>query len=346
MSSTEDFEETLSEQHDIDDTTIRQCRLCLRNVLQRDAHDAWAEQDLRDKALEAVAIEITESDVTTWLCTSCLQVVNIIYDFRTTCRKSNTLLANHLLKVEAPIWNNEDTRERLEKCQEIITWHQSEIDLIEFRLKCRKEQDEIQKQQKTEHFSIQDQPKTIKLKTYVSQIKPARKKPDPDQPKPTSGSKSRGSSTYICEMCGARVQTSSREFHVNRHYNRKPYRCPEDGCGETFYSKPSAKAHVTYRHTNFYDPVACEICHRMVKGPFLLDRHMKTHADSNPLKVPCPICGKSFYRQYLKDHEALHTGVQKYSCEYCGRRFTARGNISAHKRKCSKKPTEDCQDSS
>ncbi|XP_066469263.1 zinc finger protein 271-like [Tiliqua scincoides] len=45
----------------------------------------------------------------------------------------------------------------------------------------------------------------------------------------------------------------------------------------------------------------------------------------------CSICGKNFYqRQYLKNHQGIHTGEKPYECSDCGKRFCRRSELNSH----------------
>ena len=58
---------------------------------------------------------------------------------------------------------------------------------------------------------------------------------------------------------------------------------------------------------------------------------MNTHVvDKHPTHF-CPDCGKGFLKaQTLKNHIPLHSGVKKFSCEICSKKFTQEVNMKTH----------------
>ncbi|CRL00844.1 CLUMA_CG014095, isoform A [Clunio marinus] len=147
---------------------------------------------------------------------------------------------------------------------------------------------------------------------------------------------------WICVYCSKKLSDEvSLNLHLTTHTGDKPFRCPYDGCEQSFINKQ-----LLTRHSRFHGvdiPVyACKICNKEVASKYHLKTHMKIHEDifgcqlcktefdskdllkehyqKDHLPYPCTFCDKTFVLpRYLKMHEKLHTPTtpKPHKCEFC-----------------------------
>ncbi|KAK7109664.1 hypothetical protein V1264_013664 [Littorina saxatilis] len=79
---------------------------------------------------------------------------------------------------------------------------------------------------------------------------------------------------------------------------------------------------------------ACRACQRWFRTKTGLHRHVrKLHMDDP--KFRCRQCGHGFMtREHFTGHMNMHTGVQGFQCPHCPQRYTYRGDLYRHKKKC------------
>uniref|UniRef100_A0A1A9Z9G2 C2H2-type domain-containing protein n=1 Tax=Glossina pallidipes TaxID=7398 RepID=A0A1A9Z9G2_GLOPL len=106
---------------------------------------------------------------------------------------------------------------------------------------------------------------------------------------------------YQCQECGKCLTTAGiLKTHMLLHKADRPYQC--DQCGKTFKIKAQYKAHLKYRHSD--------------------EKHFKCH-----------LCPKAYpYRESLLTHMTVHTGIKRFLCNGCGKRFTCVSNLQAHRK--------------
>ncbi|XP_065363948.1 transcription factor grauzone-like isoform X5 [Calliphora vicina] len=160
-----------------------------------------------------------------------------------------------------------------------------------------------------------------------------------------------------CHICNKRFCSEinlTRHIH-NIHKYIKYHIC--DVCGQKYKNKESFKLHYA-QHQGIIEPAAqCSICQKWLKNKNTLRLHRFVH-EKHP--TPCGICGKLFetkhrlrrhisywhksdvnlqcnfcekvFRQErnLKEHMAIHTGVQLYNCPHCQKESRSKSNMYAH----------------
>lgn len=106
---------------------------------------------------------------------------------------------------------------------------------------------------------------------------------------------------YRCDICDKRFSTAGiLKTHSLLHKDDTPFAC--DKCGKKFKIKAQYKTHIKMKHT-----------------------------DNKPFK--CELCPKAYpYRESLLTHMTVHTGLKRYSCNGCSKRFTCISNLQAHRK--------------
>ncbi|XP_053694668.1 zinc finger protein 675-like [Sabethes cyaneus] len=319
---------------------IRQCRLCLRIVPKEAARCTRSNGDIRRKIFDAVQVKITAYDQSSVVCVNCVRLVDIIYNFRMACHKSNTIFTNKPLMMDVGSWNSEENQESLENCQEMVQLHRREIDGLYDYSKLAEDEVDLPpaKVVKTEEqnliFQLEDS-SDLKASEIIDSDPEMTKAVAEQLDAPIERKNKNGSipsRKYICEICGELVDKSQKEYHQNRHAGIKDYHCSEQNCSMAFYSEGALiqhekKTHVKSRYT-------CDVCQKKIKTLYHFRKHLLIHENAEPYKLPCPICGKKISRSYLKDHQAVHTGALNYACEKCGKLFGAKTNYTTHVKRC------------
>ncbi|XP_053694641.1 zinc finger protein with KRAB and SCAN domains 1-like [Sabethes cyaneus] len=379
-------------------TKMHCCRLCLRLQPQMQFREIQVEVELHLKILEATDVDIQAQDETTVVCTNCLQLVDIVYRFRTACQRANTILANCALQVlPAGSWDDEETRQALVDCHDVVKRHYSDIEDLYNRSGPVKsehfemeyvvtsddedegeneddgeetidyDEDVIQYEEETGEYEgytevYEEGTREYNGKTsdYVEEIvheeliikdeslvlfdNKSHSDQDSDRdeddyfdrphefPEPSKTDRIPiNTKYYCCDKCGKLVLKTSSEYHENKHQGIKPYSCPRAECGMTFYSQRTCKVHEKQVHETAQ--LECEVCNILVKGIHAYRRHMDNHSTENPRKTECTICGKLFFKSYMKDHMSVHSGQMHFECTDCGQRFGANAYLLKHRRR-------------
>ena len=85
----------------------------------------------------------------------------------------------------------------------------------------------------------------------------------------------------------------------------------------------------------------CELCHKSIRKCNLKDHKLHSHRvdlENRGLEVPlkpanvCDICGHvSKYARDLKKHKkSVHEKIYDHECNYCGKKFSNKGNLNQH----------------
>ncbi|XP_065074969.1 zinc finger protein 717-like [Ochlerotatus camptorhynchus] len=335
---------------------VRQCRLCMRVLPRADTHDTMAPgSDLCRKILDAVVVEIFSSDRVTSVCINCIMMVDIINDFRMTCRKADTLHGTKLMMLHPGSWLSDENKLSLVSCHRLLKRNRAEMDAL-FRCSGVNNQ-EIHRLTKGKEMVLEpirepvmnfervDVAVISKSNEEKAEMKTEENVDNGPEMSEQCGTEQdaqleearrmtakKEAKMYMCELCGKLMQKMYMEEHENMHMGQKPYECTEENCNKTFGSNVVMSIHIinVHRKGQRYE---CETCHKSIKGLAFYNQHLQTHQATNSLKVPCKVCGKTFYKRYLRDHMFVHTGETPYKCEFCDRKFAARNNLAVHRRK-------------
>lgn len=121
--------------------------------------------------------------------------------------------------------------------------------------------------------------------------------------------------------------------HIRRvHTNRKRPHC--DVCHQTFFDPRNLRRHMDDVHGPKERPrFPCTLpgCEKTYLKQRYLSQHVKTEHSENPVKFPCPLCGKEFkLRSNLEGHIFTHTTEKPFNCNTCGRSFAQMGAMKLH----------------
>ncbi|CAH1994833.1 unnamed protein product [Acanthoscelides obtectus] len=145
---------------------------------------------------------------------------------------------------------------------------------------------------------------------------------------------------YTCDECGMRFV---KKFKLTRHIRQAHSQesklfCPhcEAGFGETYF----LREHIRVRHENMR--YSCQECGKEYESRCGLISHMSLHRNE---KYRCALCEKVCpNKQQLRRHKCVK--VNTYPCNKCGKEFTAKKHMVAHKRttiECNEKRRYHCQ---
>ena len=133
---------------------------------------------------------------------------------------------------------------------------------------------------------------------------------------------------FACDMCDRKFRLKyDLTLHKRRHFDDKPFACKE--CGKKFTNSGHVATHMLI-HKNQRSFVCCECG----KG-FLRKEHLERHFSNvhvGDRNYACDTCEKRFKRlEVLKAHLLTHSGKGKFVCKYCGKIYTTKWNLQAHK---------------
>lgn len=85
------------------------------------------------------------------------------------------------------------------------------------------------------------------------------------------------------------------------------------------------------QHSTFH--YNCDLCKYKAVNRECLKNHVRVHhSDLKPFK--CDVCEKLFkLKTTLVNHMAQHTGVRRFSCQFCSKTFMSSGNYYAHRKR-------------
>ncbi|XP_019535558.2 zinc finger protein 574 [Aedes albopictus] len=360
-------------------TDIRQCRLCMRVLPKAETIDMALDSrlDQRRKILEAVGVRITVNCKLKSVCVNCWVIVDIVYNFRATCQQADTLHGTRLLMMHPGLWLSKENKQMLINCHKLVEKNRAEMTGL-FKCSTLDKGDEVKLNVEQEPLPIE----TVILGEIKKEEPPEEQPPptepaaaaatdqtssdsDPEQTEPEqcaqklnepleyqpSSKKSYNAKDHMCELCGKMMRNVYAEWHHNSvHLRTNPYECSEQGCNRKFPSLLYVKTHVRKDHLNkaakneYFD---CPTCSKQIKGKFAFRSHLKTHEahEMHPEKQACTVCGKYFYKRYMKDHMFVHTGQLPYRCEFCDRKYAAWTNWWQHRKKHHADQLQRVQDS-
>lgn len=142
-----------------------------------------------------------------------------------------------------------------------------------------------------------------------------------------------------------RKRAADNRAEENRHTSTECEQKDENGSGELVLKKESDKSgglvcdvcgevyktiHILKAHMQLHGErkFACEICNKKFHRKDVLQEHHSVHQEA---QIPCPLCNKKLKtKKSLDVHMHRHTGIRRYSCMDCGKKFFQKGNLLKH----------------
>ncbi|XP_026500167.2 zinc finger protein 558-like [Vanessa tameamea] len=138
----------------------------------------------------------------------------------------------------------------------------------------------------------------------------------------------KGDKSYLCQECGKGFSVKSDlTVHQRTHNGEKPYACHL--CEKTFATSGNLSIHV--RIHNKEVKYTCPECQRGFVTYSSYTVHVKRHRGQRDYRCDC---GKTFYTSSaLKQHRVVHSGLKRYQCKLCERRFAQPSHLTRHFRR-------------
>ena len=138
-------------------------------------------------------------------------------------------------------------------------------------------------------------------------------------------------SALKCNFCEKNFSTVGNQ---NKHIRTIHKRCHI--CDLGFPTSKSLLEHMLAQHSQKQRAVPnslkCPKCQLTVKNKKALSNHLAIHKDK---KYICTQCGSRFARKdYLSNHELIHSGEKSFSCKSCDRQFKQKSTLYKHTKIC------------
>ncbi|XP_052871939.1 transcription factor grauzone-like [Anopheles cruzii] len=139
-----------------------------------------------------------------------------------------------------------------------------------------------------------------------------------------------GSGPAVCHICAKQFSNRCNlAYHMTTHQPPlHQVQCEE--CGKWLKNKICLRKHMI-QHSQIRHQ--CEQCDYSAVNVQCLQNHIRVkHSNKRP--YVCGECGKAFkLKTNLQNHLVQHTGVHKYACEFCSRKFASSGNYYVHRKR-------------
>jgi len=141
---------------------------------------------------------------------------------------------------------------------------------------------------------------------------------------------------YICDICGHKTHEEIRfKRHMDCHMPERPKEyC--NICYKEFRNKVSLRTHRNMVH-KLGRKYTCAFCGKILYSSQYLKKHEATHTGEKFKGVVCKFCGKTVEYTKLKNHELTHTGEKPFKCSDCDYRCIQRSNLRIHMKGIHKK---------
>ena len=133
----------------------------------------------------------------------------------------------------------------------------------------------------------------------------------------------------VCEDCG-KVYRHRKDLMIHKDAAHAPSQeWPCNQCEKVFTTKLRLYRHVTTIHNK----KPCPLCGQMFHAKRMKVHMITNHSEDTNRPFNCEVCHKGFmYKQKLKIHMNIHSGVKPYVCKYCGKGFSDVSNMRMHER--------------
>ncbi|KAK7026099.1 hypothetical protein SK128_015035 [Halocaridina rubra] len=149
-----------------------------------------------------------------------------------------------------------------------------------------------------------------------------------------------GEKPYKCNVCSnAFRQITHLKDHMHKHTGLKSFGC--SNCRSHFSQRGTVRRHIEVIHGgNGSIEKVRSYADRKInlltvnKSLFIHGRSRKPKREASSLRVhdrqSCEICGKKFFKGYLKKHLRCHTGERPYLCMICQESFRQKSHYNSH----------------
>ena len=176
----------------------------------------------------------------------------------------------------------------------------------------------------------ESRPKLLTTQTLTSLLKPAAKE-HVSEPH------------FDCEECDKSFGTFP-SLVAHKKYHRMKQKLVCTTCQKEFTVRREYDRHVR-KHKEHVEPT-CPVCNKMFSVMGAMKRHMLIHGQqpagedrfyANDLyaegQEKCPLCDETFSKYYIKHHMKIHSTNKPHVCILCGKTFTHKQSLEAHKLK-------------
>lgn len=134
---------------------------------------------------------------------------------------------------------------------------------------------------------------------------------------------------FYCKHCDYKssIMLSIRN-HITTHSRERLYKC--NICNKAYTRSDSLTTHCQTVHFKEKYVKECHICGKTYNGLRRLNKHLRTHSNSN---FQCDICKRIIKnKQSLVTHMLRHSGSKSYTCEQCAASFYTLSELCNHRR--------------
>ncbi|EAT37738.1 AAEL010302-PA [Aedes aegypti] len=136
------------------ESIIPQCRFCLRRVSRENLKIILRKQST--KALAAFQIRVFHHDAYPLACSNCLNMIDIILDYRSAVTKARNLLLDKRMHLENDGWDDPANIECFNQCKSAVEQHRMQIDAIYDEHMAREERRNTQILEPKPEFSVEN----------------------------------------------------------------------------------------------------------------------------------------------------------------------------------------------
>jgi uncharacterized Zn-finger protein len=136
--------------------------------------------------------------------------------------------------------------------------------------------------------------------------------------------------TFMCDICSKELATkNSLQCHIEALRERLPCHI----CGNKLANDRSLQKHLKKHEKNKQGPFTCKECGAVLNSWDVYKAHIKySHRTERTLQ--CSYCPKMLKLPVdLKEHEATHTGIDLYSCNFCDKKFKFGASYRGHRKR-------------
>ncbi|XP_058834133.1 zinc finger protein 62 homolog [Topomyia yanbarensis] len=330
---------------------VPQCRFCLRRVSRANLKIILPKH--KPKALAALKIKVFPGDAYPFACCNCLNLIEIILDFKNTVSKAKYLLLHERMYLESEGWDEADSIDAISKCRTVVEKHKNQIDLIH--------EENVKRKQSDLKYSVVDDFKQLDDSENLQHDEPGKSQHDDLE------DHQHGIPIIKC-VESLRVETVPDELihqvseekdsimHSSGDENEESDYEPssdsqEDDVGKVLKKAEKPKQPRTNNKEKRSESAPrgelCDLCGQRVCAQ-AAESHKNRHLGIKPYKCPSEGCELTFYSRanQVSHVKRIHdeNGVPIHKCDICGRYIRgALKVINYHKRKHEQKKEHVCQ---